>query len=140
MADIEKLKQLIASDDRFKGKTPDEIFAIGSTEDQPIPIVPPKTTQSTWAAAGLGAISPADIAEAVSPPKKYRSPDGAPGSYHVQPEGNQFRLYWDFKPQSEAPLFDTADDAEAWQKQWYADHPPVEVAADIAVVDEIVKP
>lgn len=127
MADTAKLKELIANDIRFKGKTPAEILAIGSVEDQPIPTPPVKTHLTTWEAQGIGDVSLADIEDIVTPRPQYKSPEGAPGSYHVQKEGEQFRLFWDFKPQAEAPLFESEQAAEAWQKQWYADNPPVEV-------------
>jgi hypothetical protein len=55
-----------------------------------------------------------------------RSVPGTPGSWHIQPEGDKFRLFWDFAPQKDAPLFASLADAEAWQAQWYAEHPPIE--------------
>ena len=141
--DADKLKQLITTDPRFIGKTPEEIYTIGSVEDQPLPPPPPaKIVASTWDVNGLAGLSVADIASVVNPPKKMQSPPGTPGSWFLFPEDGQFRLYWDSKPQLDVPLFKTEADGEAFMTQWYADHPPIEVKDEIVDISpvELAKP
>lgn len=140
MPNLEKLKQIIATDNRFKGKTPEEIFDIGSVEDQPLPPPPPvKTALTTWEAAGLGLVTLDDVKDALAPkPPQKRSPDGTPGSVSIEAEGDKFRLHWDGKPAPDAPLFDALVDAKQWQQDWYDDHPPV-LVADVAVEAEAIE-